>query len=343
VIANSTISGNNSNAGGAAIYLDNAALTLTNVTITDNTSNVSDNVIFVFRASAILTVENSIIAGNNSQDCLISLTMPGTITSNGHNIESGTSCGFTSAGDIQNGNADLEPLDTDGTIAPAHPLGPFSDAYDAGDNAACAASPVNNEDQWGNVRPVDGDNSGGAQCDIGALEMEQGTAATPSPTPEPTNTPAPTATPSPTATATPEPTGTATATAGPTGTATPTPTATAEPTPLPSGVTPAPTATPTPTPTSGPSETPGAKRLQGDVQCDGDVDSVDALQQLRDVASLETFQEDGCPAIGVAGAVFGDVDCDGDVDSVDALKVLRHVAALSVPQMEPCTDIGEPL
>ena len=94
---------------------------------------------------------------------------------------------------------------------------------------------------------------------------------------------------------------------------------------------------------TGSRETPASKRTQGDVQCDDDVDSVDALQQLRDVAGLSTFQEDGCPDIGSAGAIFGDVDCDADVDSVDALKVLRHVAALNVPQTEPCTDIGDPL
>ena len=108
---------------------------------------------------------------------------------------------------------------------------------------------------------------------------------------------------------------------------TPSPTPTATPSPTPTEGPPA-TPTPTPTPTPGPSETPGLKLAQGDVQCDDDVDAVDALQQLRDVAALPTFQEDDCPEIGIAGAVFGDVDCDSDVDSVDALKVLRHVAAL---------------
>ena len=97
--------------------------------------------------------------------------------------------------------------------------------------------------------------------------------------------------------------------------------------------------TPTPVPTA----TPSGKIAQGDLQCDLDVDSVDALQGLRDVAGLSTFQEDGCPTIGNAGAIFGDVDCDEDVDSVDALKILRHVAALAVTQTEPCTDIGDPL
>lgn len=168
----------------------------------------------------------------------------------------------------------------------------------------------------------------------------------PTPTPVPTPTPSPTATAIPTTTVAPTPTATAGAT--PTGTQgpTPTPTETPAPTPTPSGVTPTATGspietgTPAPTVTPTPSGTAPVKLLQGDVQCDGDVDSVDGLQQLRQVAGLETFQEDGCPEIGSAGAVFGDVDCDGDVDSVDALKVLRHVAALSVTQTEPCADIG---
>ena len=100
--------------------------------------------------------------------------------------------------------------------------------------------------------------------------------------------------------------------------------------------TPTPTAshTPGPTSTATPTATPAGKRMQGDVQCDDDVDTVDALQQLRDVAGLEVFQEPGCPEIGLsssaagfqsdasidvvpaAKALFGDVDCDEDVDAV---------------------------
>ena len=126
----------------------------------------------------------------------------------------------------------------------------------------------------------------------------------------------------------------------PTPTPGPTSTPTATPSPTPTGTGPTPTGgQPTPTPTG----SPLPKLAQGDVQCDDDVDSVDALQQLRDVAGLTTFQEDNCPEIASAGAIFGDVDCDSDVDSVDALKVLRHVAALAVAQTEPCTDIGDPL
>ncbi len=58
----------------------------------------------------------------------------------------------------------------------------------------------------------------------------------------------------------------------------------------------------------------------GDVDCDGDVDTVDALQVLRHTAGLSTTA--GCIATA------GDTDCDGDQDSVDALNIMRFVAGL---------------
>lgn len=79
----------------------------------------------------------------------------------------------------------------------------------------------------------------------------------------------------------------------------------------------------------------GSAAINGDVTCDGSVDSVDALQVLRSAAGMSTSAE----CLDVAA----DVDCDSDRDSVDALRVLRHVAGLP-PQTPPgCTPIGEPL
>jgi hypothetical protein len=73
---------------------------------------------------------------------------------------------------------------------------------------------------------------------------------------------------------------------------------------------------------------------QGDVDCDGDEDAVDALRILQSVAGL------GDPdCIGTAG----DVDCDEDSDAVDALQILRHVAGLPVNQDQGCPAIGDPL
>jgi CSLREA domain-containing protein len=81
---------------------------------------------------------------------------------------------------------------------------------------------------------------------------------------------------------------------------------------------------------------------QGDVDCAGGVNAIDALKILRHNAALSVDQTQPCPLVGatVAGFPFGDVDCSGGINAIDALKILRHNAALGVIQTEPCTDIG---
>jgi hypothetical protein len=71
--------------------------------------------------------------------------------------------------------------------------------------------------------------------------------------------------------------------------------------------------------------------MWGDVDCDGSVNSVDALLILRRAAALEV--DANCQ-------VSNDVDCSGLLNSIDALKILRHVALLSVSQNQPCPAIG---
>ncbi len=88
----------------------------------------------------------------------------------------------------------------------------------------------------------------------------------------------------------------------------------------------------------------GPALTQGDVDCNGSVNSVDALKVLRKVAGLSVTQEPDCPLIGSnVASLFGDVDCGGAVNSVDALKILRKVAGLTVTQTPPCVAIGDPL
>lgn len=82
---------------------------------------------------------------------------------------------------------------------------------------------------------------------------------------------------------------------------------------------------------------------QGDVDCQGAVNSADAIRVLRYVGQLSVSQQPGCPVIGQGTALFGDVDCNGDVSAVDALKILRRVAGISVSQGPSCTKIGEVL
>jgi len=93
-----------------------------------------------------------------------------------------------------------------------------------------------------------------------------------------------------------------------------------------------------------PSPTPQTKTdLWGDVDCDHDVDSVDALKVLRNVAGLPIDQTGPCHAVGasitVDGAArkFGDWDCDGNVTAVDALAVLLFVVN------DPLTPSGCPV
>jgi hypothetical protein len=94
---------------------------------------------------------------------------------------------------------------------------------------------------------------------------------------------------------------------------------------------------------------PNAGPPLGDNQCDGDIDPVDALADLRDVAGLSPVsQTEPCPdvriivdVIDASPHLWGDSDCDNDVDAVDALAILRSVAGLAaLGQTEPCPDIG---
>jgi hypothetical protein len=75
---------------------------------------------------------------------------------------------------------------------------------------------------------------------------------------------------------------------------------------------------------------PPTKRA--DLDCDNDIDSVDALRDLRFVAGLDPGIPGGCPPPGVfalqRSGFAGDIDCDNDADALDALRVLRFVAAL---------------
>jgi hypothetical protein len=72
--------------------------------------------------------------------------------------------------------------------------------------------------------------------------------------------------------------------------------------------------------------------FSGDVDCDGGIDSVDALRVMRGSAGL--------PNAGGCFAASGDVNCSGGVSSVDALVLLRYVAALPVSLPLGCPPIG---
>lgn len=99
-------------------------------------------------------------------------------------------------------------------------------------------------------------------------------------------------------------------------------------------------------PTPAPTPPPTPNSVWGDIDCDDDVDSVDALGGLRYVAGLSVSQTGPChPVSGsvtVDGGsqVFGDWNCDGSVDAVDALYVLRWVAGIPLPTPGGCPAVG---
>ncbi len=156
VLINSTIS-NNSATGGGALYTTAGPVTLSNTTVTGNTGDAIAQL-----GAGPIYVSNIIIANTIAgNDCSNGLNL----VSNGHNLASDSSCtNLTATGDRINTDPLLGPLQDNGGPTLTHALLAGSAAIDAGDNAVCAASPVNNVDQRGVVRPQ------GTGCDIGAVE-----------------------------------------------------------------------------------------------------------------------------------------------------------------------------
>ncbi len=107
--------------------------------------------------SGTLTSKDSIVANNaaavNGANC------NNAATSQGHNLENGTSCGFTGTGDL-NASVSFAPLANNGGLTPTLRLLSGSPAINHGDVAGCPAT-----DQRGVHRPV------GPACDIGSYEV----------------------------------------------------------------------------------------------------------------------------------------------------------------------------
>jgi len=150
-LLNTTVSRNRATTGGGGgIWNYNGTSVLTCTTIASNTAAAGGGGIHWM--SGTISLQNSIVAHNGAANCA------GTLTSNGHNLDSGTTCGFTASGDITGTDPLLGPLVEDGGTL-VHPLLEGSPAIDAG---VCVAGITT--DQRGVTRPQ------GAGCDIGAYE-----------------------------------------------------------------------------------------------------------------------------------------------------------------------------
>jgi hypothetical protein len=153
-LINSTISGNTTNRGGGGLYASDGAITITYTTIASNTTSTGGD--GIHQAGGTVTLLDSIVAYNGADNCA------GTLTSNGYNLDSGNTCGFSATGDITNTDPLLGPLADNGGATLTHALLDGSPAIDQG---ICVAGITT--DQRGVSR--------GSACDIGAFEVSSGT------------------------------------------------------------------------------------------------------------------------------------------------------------------------
>jgi hypothetical protein len=150
IVSNSTFSGNEAGSKGDGIYNENSYGTLT-----VSSSTFSGNNTAIWNDRGPVTLNNTVVANSQTgANCF------GTITDGGGNVSyPDASCPGVNADPL------LGPLQNNGGPTWTMALGPGSAAMDAGDDATCAAAPVNNLDQRGVIRPQ------GAHCDSGALEQ----------------------------------------------------------------------------------------------------------------------------------------------------------------------------
>lgn len=148
-VTNSTLSGN---LGEGMRALGNA--TMQSCTIAGNTAHGLVN-----PGLHSLSLQNTIVSGNGSGNCL------GTMTSLGSNLESGDTCGLGGTGDLRSAEPFLGALADNGGPTKTQALPAGSPAIDAG--SGCPST-----DQRGLPRPADGNGDGAAACDIGAYEYQ---------------------------------------------------------------------------------------------------------------------------------------------------------------------------
>lgn len=177
-VANSTISQNMANGSGDVSGLGGGVLnvalnagstaTLINVTLAHNSAAVGGGAIgnLEFSDDGETFLQNSLIAGNTAASDPSCYNFQATLTSHGNNLEDQNGCQLSQPTDLVNTDPLLGILGDNGGATETYALLPSSPAINAGNNTACAASPVNNRDQRGVLRPQE------AVCDMGAYEAE---------------------------------------------------------------------------------------------------------------------------------------------------------------------------
>lgn len=159
-VINSTFTANTGGANGGGAIQNFGTATITNSTLSGNTDAFGAD-LHNFTGDS-LTVSMSIVAnGVSGTEC-----SGAAITDGGYNIDSGTSCGFTTAThSISSANPGLGALASNGGPTTTMALLAGSPAIDA--IPAATTGCIQSKDQRGVLKPQ------GAGCDIGAYELNQ--------------------------------------------------------------------------------------------------------------------------------------------------------------------------
>ena len=158
-VTNSTFSANTVGDQGGAIYQSTDA-TIKNSTFYNNSAVGSGEAIY--RSAGTVTVENTIIAKSTASTSLCV-----NVTSNDYNLQYNGTC-FTAQTNDLSADPLLNALADNGGLTKTHSLQAGSPAIDTANTATCAAAPVNNLDQRGGTRPINGGIS--LDCDMGSYE-----------------------------------------------------------------------------------------------------------------------------------------------------------------------------
>jgi CSLREA domain-containing protein len=153
VLLNVTLSGNRAKEGGALAVEEGTIAIVNNATLEGNKAPDSANLHNEDFVSQ-LVVSNSIVHSKKRNDC----GGDGPISSAGHNLEGGTSCGFSVTGDEQNADPLLAKLGDNGGEVPTHAVLAGSPAIGAGDDASCETTDAREATRNG-------------VCDAGAFEL----------------------------------------------------------------------------------------------------------------------------------------------------------------------------
>lgn len=164
--------------GGAFANLnstDGTAMQAFNVTMAGNIAQKGGGIYNEESSSDVITITNSILSLNLPFDCADNDVTALPIRSGGHNLVDDLSCVTLGSSDLGVPALLEVPGIHGGPISTLMVQRPSvaSPAIDAGDDAICANVWVEKKDVRGKDRPVDENNDGIKQCDIGAVEADQ--------------------------------------------------------------------------------------------------------------------------------------------------------------------------